>query len=47
MSDTLNTLTWKEFLTGAEQFMEISRDLGDSWELYKKVNIIFATLVPF
>lgn len=34
----MSTLTWQEFLRQADQFMEISRDLDDNWELYKKVS---------
>lgn len=38
MSNTVNTLTWQEFLGQADQFMEMSRDLDDNWELIKRVS---------
>lgn len=38
MSNTVNTLTWQEFLGQADQFMEMSRHLDDNWELIKKVS---------
>ncbi|XP_032292209.1 ubiquitin-like-conjugating enzyme ATG10 isoform X1 [Drosophila virilis] len=30
------TLTWPEFLSQAKQFLDISQQLNDSWQLYKK-----------
>ncbi|KAH8407578.1 hypothetical protein KR222_007449 [Zaprionus bogoriensis] len=32
----MSILTWPEFVRQAEEFMEMSRALDDSWELYKK-----------
>lgn len=45
MSNTVNTLTWQEFLSQADQFMEMSRDLDDNWELYKKVSTLISHFI--
>jgi len=33
----MGDLSWKDFLSQAKQFLEISQQLGDSWMLVEKV----------